>query len=245
VSISRIRKSRAETPTIVSKSRRAQRRRVETAVLHPHPLRVNATELPRRQFLHLAAGAVAVPAASRVARAQTYPTKPVRLIVGFAAGGTTDITARLIGQRLSDRLGQQFIVENRPGASSNIAAEAVVRAPADGYTLMMFDNSPAINATLYGKLDFNFVRDIAPIASIHRMPFVMEVNPSLPAGTVPEFIAYAKSNPGKINMASGGTGTSTHLTGELFKMMAGRELGTRALSRLGTGAGTRHRPFRP
>jgi tripartite-type tricarboxylate transporter receptor subunit TctC len=178
----------------------------------------------RRQFLHRTAGTAALPAVSRVSWAQTYPTKPVRLIVGFAAGGTTDFTARVIGQQLSDRLGQQFIVENRPGASSNIAADAVVRAPADGYTLMMFDGSPLINATLYEKLRFNFVRDIVPVASIHRMPFVMEVNPSLPAGTVREFIAYAKSNPGKIHMASGGTGTTVHLTGELFKMMAGVDL---------------------
>jgi tripartite-type tricarboxylate transporter receptor subunit TctC len=217
------RETKVENPRIVSTSRRTQRRQIE-ARPQGRPLRVKATKLPRRQFLHLAAGAAALPAASRIARAQTYPTKPVRLIVGFAAGGTTDITARLIGQWLSDRLGQQFIIENRPGAGSNIAAEAVVRAPADGYTLMMFDGSPAINATLYEKLNFNFIRDITPIASIHRVPFVMEVNPSLPVGTVPEFIAYAKSNPGKINMASGGTGTSTHLAGELFKMMAGVNL---------------------
>jgi tripartite-type tricarboxylate transporter receptor subunit TctC len=162
-----------------------------------------------------------VPAASRIARAQTYPPKPVRLIVGFSPGGATDITARLIGQWLSDRLGQQFIIENRPGASSNIATEAVVRAPPDGYMLMMFETSVAINPTLYGNLNFNFIRDIAPVASIHRVRLVMEVNPLLAAGTVSEFIAYAKSNPGKINMASGGTGASSHLAGEMFKMMAG------------------------
>jgi tripartite-type tricarboxylate transporter receptor subunit TctC len=221
VSTCNIRKSRAETTPIVP---RALRCRVEAAKLHHRRSGAKATKVPRRQFLHLAAGAAVVPAATRIARSQTYPTKPVRLVVGFAAGGTSDLTARLIGQWLSERLGQQFIVENRAGAASNIATEAVVRAPADGYTLMVFDGSPVVNATLYERLRFNFIRDIAPIASIHRMPFVMEVNPLLPARTVAEFIAYAKSNPGTINMASGGTGTTTHLAGELFKMRAGVNL---------------------
>jgi tripartite-type tricarboxylate transporter receptor subunit TctC len=178
-------------------------------------------KLPRRQFLHLAAGAVALPAVSRVARAQTYPTKPVRIVVGFAAGGVTDIVARLIGQWLSERLGQQFIIDNRPGAGSNIATESVVRSAPDGYTLLLVGPAAAINATLYPKLSFNFIRDIAPIASIYNAPLVMEVNPSLPYKTVPEFIAYAKANPGKINFASSGSGTSSHVTGELFKRAAG------------------------
>src|SRR3989449_4350402 len=155
--------------------------------------------LPRRQFLHLAAGAAALPAVSRIARAQAYPTRPVRLIVGFAAGGAADITARLIGQWLSERLGQPFIIENRLGAGGNIGTEAVVRAPPDGYTLLMVAVANAINTTLYEKLSFNFIRDIAPIAGLIRGPFVMVVNPSFPAKTVPEFIAYAKSNPGTIN----------------------------------------------
>jgi tripartite-type tricarboxylate transporter receptor subunit TctC len=223
VSIRANRKSEVGTAPIASKSRRTQRRLVGTR-LHGQPLRVKATKLPRRQFLHLAAGAAALPVVSRDARAQTYPTKPVRMIVGFAAGGATDITARLIGQWLSDRLGQQFIIENRPGATANIATEAVVRAVPDGYTLLTFDGSSAINATLYGKLSFNFIRDITPIASIHRVPLVMQVHPSLPAETVRDFIAYAKSNPGKINMASGGTGTASHMSGEMFKMMAGVNL---------------------
>jgi tripartite-type tricarboxylate transporter receptor subunit TctC len=175
----------------------------------------------RRQFLHLAAGAAALPAISRVARAQTYPARPVRLIVGFAAGGSTDITGRLMGQWLSERLGQQVIIENRTGAGSNIAAEAVVNAPPDGYTLLLITNANATNTTLYQKLNFNFSRDIAPVAGIMRVPTVMEVNPAVPVRTVPEFIAYAKANPGKINMASGGNGTAQHISGELFKMMAG------------------------
>src|SRR5450432_2431585 len=161
-------------------------------------------KLPRRQFLHLAAGAAALPAVSRIARAQTYPTKPVRIVVGFAAGGVTDIVARLIGQWLSERLGQQFIIDNRPGAGSNIATESVVRAPPDGYTLLLVGPAVAINATLYQKLSFNFIRDVAPIASIYNAPLVMEANPSLPFKTVPEFIAYARANPGKINFASSG-----------------------------------------
>jgi tripartite-type tricarboxylate transporter receptor subunit TctC len=181
-------------------------------------------KLPRRQFLHLAAGAVALPAVSRIARAQTYPTRPVRIIVGFAAGGAADITARIIGQWLSERLGQQFVIENRPGAATNIATEAVVHAPADGYTLLLVSSSHAFNATLYDKLNYNFVRDIAPVASITQVPSVMEVNFPFPAKTVPEFVAYAKANPGKINMASAGPGASTHIFGELFKMTAGVDL---------------------
>jgi tripartite-type tricarboxylate transporter receptor subunit TctC len=178
-------------------------------------------KLPRRQFLHLAAGAAALPVVSRVATAQPYPIRPVRVTVGFPAGGVADILARLIGQRLSERLGQPLIVENRPGASSNVATEAVVRAPPDGYTLLMVGTPNAINATLYDKLNFDFIRDIAPVASINRGPLVMEVNPLVPAKTVPEFIAYAKANPGKINMASPGNGTAGHVAGELFKMMTG------------------------
>jgi tripartite-type tricarboxylate transporter receptor subunit TctC len=179
----------------------------------------------RRHILHLTAGAAALPAVSRVAWAQTYPTRPVRLIVGVAASGGTDIVARLISQWLSERLGQQFIVENRPGAGSNIATEVVVRAPPDGYTLLTVGAPAAINATLYyDKLNFNFIRDIAPVAGIMRGPLVMLVNPSFPAKTVPEFIAYAKANPGKINMASGGNGTTPHVTGELFKMMTGVDM---------------------
>ena len=181
-------------------------------------------KLPRRQFLHLAAGAAALPAVSRIAWAQAYPTRPVRIIVGFAAGGAADIIARLIGQWLSERLGQPFVIENRPGAGSNIATEAVVRAPPDGYTLLLVGTANAINATLYDKLNFNFIRDIAPVAGIIRVPNVMVVNPSVPAKTVPEFIAYAKANPGKINMASGGIGTAAHVSGELFKMMAGVDM---------------------
>src|SRR5262250_2159127 len=177
-------------------------------------------KLPRRQFLHLAAGA-ALPAVSRVARAQAYPARPVRVMVGFAAGQAIDIVTRIIGQRLSERLGQQFIIENRPGAGGNIATEVVVRAPADGYTLLAIGANNMINATLYEKLNYDFIRDIAPVASVYRVPQVMEVNPSFPAKTVPEFIAYANANPGKINFASAGSGSVAHLTGELFKMMAG------------------------
>jgi len=184
-----------------------------------HPMK-----LPRREFLHLAAGAAVLPAVSRIAWAQAYPSRPVRLIVGFAPGGTTDITARLIGQWLSERLGQQFLIENRTGAATNIATEAVVRAPADGYTLLLVTASNAINATLYDKLGFNFIRDIAPVAGIIRYPLVMQVNPSFPAKTVPEFISHAKSNPGKVSYGSGGIGTSIHVASELFKMMAGIEM---------------------
>jgi tripartite-type tricarboxylate transporter receptor subunit TctC len=181
-------------------------------------------KLQRRTFLHLAAGAAALPAVSRIARAQTYPTRPVRLIVGVPAGGPPDILARIMGQWLSERLGQPFVIENRPGAGTNIATEAVVRAPADGYTLLQVTSSNAQNASLYDKLNFNFIRDIAPVASIYRSTGVMEVNPTSPAKTVPEFIAYAKANPGKINMASSGTGNLTHVSGELFKVMAGIDM---------------------
>ena len=177
--------------------------------------------LPRRRFLHLTASAAALPLVSRIAGAQAYPTRPVRIIVGFASGGTQDIIARLLGQRLSERFGQPFVVENRPGGGGNVGAEAVVRAPPDGYTLLLVGSPNMINATLYEKLNFNFIRDIAPVASIDRAPLVMEVNPAFSARSVPEFIAYAKANPGKINMASAGTGTGQHVAGELFKMMAG------------------------
>ncbi|HEY6257780.1 MAG TPA: tripartite tricarboxylate transporter substrate binding protein [Xanthobacteraceae bacterium] len=173
----------------------------------------------RRQVLYLAAGAAALPCISRIAWAQTYPTRPVRMIVGFAAGGPTDILARLIGQWLAQRLGQPFLIEDRPGAGSNIATEAVVNAAADGYTLLLVAPANTINATLYDKLNYNFIRDIAPVAGILRTFYVMEVNPSVPATTVPEFIAYAKANPGKINMASAGSGTPQHVAGELFKMI--------------------------
>jgi tripartite-type tricarboxylate transporter receptor subunit TctC len=178
----------------------------------------------RRQILHLAAGAAALPAISRFAWAQAYPTRPVRLIEGFGAGSAPDILARLIGQSLSEQLGQSFVVENRSGANSNIATDAVARASPDGYTLLLITSANAINATLYDKLNYNFIRDIVPIASIVRVPLVMEVHPSVPARTVAEFIAYAKANPGKINMASAATGGLTHVAGELFKMMAGVDL---------------------
>ncbi len=181
-------------------------------------------KLPRRRFLHLATGAAALPAATRIAWAQTYPTRSVRIIVGFPAGAGADIAARLLGQRLSERLGQSFIIENRPGAGGNLGAETVARAPADGYTLLLVNTSNAINATLYDKLTFNLIADIAPIAGIFRGPFVMVVNPSFPTKTLAEFIAYAKANPGKINMASAGNGTAPHLAGELFKMMAGIDM---------------------
>jgi tripartite-type tricarboxylate transporter receptor subunit TctC len=177
-------------------------------------------KLPRRNFLHLAAGAAALPALPRIARAQAYPTRPVRVIVPFAPAGDTDLVARLIGQWLSERLGQQFVIENRPGAGTNIGTEAVVRAPADGYTLLLASPPVAINATLYDKLNFVFLRDIAAVAGVIRAPFVMEVNPSVSSKTVPEFIAYAKANPGKISMASAGIGSGPHVAGELFKMMA-------------------------
>jgi len=181
-------------------------------------------KLPRRQFLLLAAGAAALPALSRIARAQSYPTRTVRLVVGFPPGTSSDITARLIAQWLSDHLGQQVVVENRPGAGTNIAAETVVQAAPDGYTLLWVTQTNAINATLYESLKFDFNRDIAPVAGVIRVPTVMMVNPAVPAKTVPEFIAYAKANPGKINMSSPGIGSANHVLGELFQMMTGTKL---------------------
>jgi tripartite-type tricarboxylate transporter receptor subunit TctC len=178
-------------------------------------------KLPRRRFLHLAAGAVALPAVSRIARADDYPSRPVRIVVGFPPGGISDINARHMGGWLSERLGQPFVVENRPGAGGNIATEAVVKAAPDGYALLQVDASAAPNATLYDNLNFNFIRDIAPVAGIVRVPAVMVVNPSVPANTLPEFIAYAKANPGKVNFASAGIGSPPHLAGELFNMSAG------------------------
>jgi tripartite-type tricarboxylate transporter receptor subunit TctC len=176
-------------------------------------------KLPRRKFLHLATGAAVLPAVSCVAWAQAYPTRPVRIIVGAAPSGTYDIVARLIGQWLSERLGQPFVIENRPGAGTTIGTEAVVKAPPDGYTLLLVGAAAVTSTLLYDKLNFNLIRDIAPVAAISREPHIMVVNPSVPASTVPEFIAYAKGNPGKISMASGGIGTVGHLSGELFKMM--------------------------
>jgi tripartite-type tricarboxylate transporter receptor subunit TctC len=182
-------------------------------------------KLPRREFLRLAAGVAALPAAAGAARAQqTYPTRPVHLICGFAAGGPNDIVSRLIAQWLSERLGQQFVVDNRTGAAGNIGTEAVVRAPADGYTLLLVSSANAVNATLYSNLSYNFIRDIAPVAGLVRVPNAMVVNPSVPASTIPEFIAYAKANPGKINMATSGNGSTTHISGELFKEMTGIDL---------------------
>ena len=181
-------------------------------------------KLPRREFLCLAAGAAALSAASRIAWAQAYPSRPVSLVAGFAPGGGVDITARLIGQWLSERLGQQFVIENRPGAAGNIGTEAVVRARGDGYTLLLVGSFNTINATLYDRLNFNFIRDIAPVASVMRYPYVMVVNPSVPAKSIPELIAYAKANPGKLNMESPGTGTGDHIAGELFKMMTGVDM---------------------
>ena len=177
--------------------------------------------LPRRTFLRLTAGAVALPAISRIAGAQTYPSRPIRIIIGYTPAGSADITARLMGQWLSERLGQTVVIENRPGAGTNLATEAVVRAPADGYTLLLVAPANAINATLFEKLNHNYLRDIAPVAGINRFPNVMEVNPSVPVKTVPEFIAYAKANPGKLSMASSGAGSTIHMSGELFKMMTG------------------------
>jgi tripartite-type tricarboxylate transporter receptor subunit TctC len=184
----------------------------------------HAVILPRRKFLHLAAGAAALPAVSRIARAQTYPSRPVRIIVGFAAGGGYDIVARLMGQWLSERLGQPFVIENRPGAGTNIATQAVVNAPPDGETLLLVGSTNAINATFYRKLNFNFIRDIAPVSSITRQPQVMLANPSFAAKTIPEIIDYAKANPGQVNFSSPGIGSISHLAGELFKMMAGVNL---------------------
>src|SRR5437762_7046130 len=173
----------------------------------------------RRQFLHLAAGAAALPAMSRIARAQAYPSRPVRIVVPFGPGGSGDIVARLMGQWASEQLGHPFIIENRPGASTNIAVETVVRAPPDGYTLLLIVTANAVNASLHQNLTFNFMRDIAPVAGVNTVPFVMLVNPSFPARTVPEFIAYAKANPGKVIMASSGVGVGPHMNGELFKLM--------------------------
>jgi tripartite-type tricarboxylate transporter receptor subunit TctC len=181
-------------------------------------------KLPRRNFLHLAAGATVLSAVSRIAWAQTYPTRPVRLVVPAPAGGSFDITARLMGQWLSERLGQPFVIENRPGAGTNIGTEAVVRAPADGYTLLLVGTPNAINATFYDKLNYNFIRDIAPVAGIVREPNVMAVHPSVPAKTVPDFIAYAKANPRRLNMASSGNGSSPHMAGELFRIMTGVDM---------------------
>jgi tripartite-type tricarboxylate transporter receptor subunit TctC len=181
-------------------------------------------KLPRRRFLHLAAVAIGLPAVSRTAFAQAYPARPVRLVVGFAAGGAPDIAARLTAQWLSERLGQQFIIENRPGSGGNIATEVVVDASADGYTLLMAGLQNAVNATLYEKLNYDFIRDMAPVASVSHENYGMEVHPSFPAKTVPEFIAYAKANPGKLNMASPGNGTGPHMAGELFKIMAGVDM---------------------
>jgi tripartite-type tricarboxylate transporter receptor subunit TctC len=181
-------------------------------------------KLPRRQFLHLAAGAAALPAVSRIAKAQSYPSRPVRIVVPFAAGGNVDLFARLIGQWLSERLRQPFVIENRPGAGTTIGTEAVVRAAPDGYTLLMASTAATINATIYEKLSFNFVRDIAPVAAVVRTPFVMAVHPSVPAKTVLEFIAYAKASSGKLSMASSGIGTTPHVAGELFKMMTGVDM---------------------
>jgi tripartite-type tricarboxylate transporter receptor subunit TctC len=181
-------------------------------------------KLPRRNFLHLAAGAAALPAMSRIAKAQAYPSRPVRWLVGFTPAGGTDITARLIGQWLTERLGQPFVIENRPGAGTNIAAEAVIHAPPDGYTLFLINFTNAVNASLYEKLNFNFIRDMAPVVGISRAPLIMAVHPSLPVKTVAEFIAYAKANPGKINMGSAGIGSTGHLAGELLQMMTGVKL---------------------
>src|SRR5215475_8065672 len=181
-------------------------------------------KLPRRRFLHLAANATVMSSVPRMTRAQSYPSRPVRIIVGYAPGGGQDILARLIGQWLSERLGQSFIIENRPGGGANIATEAVVRAPPDGYTLLTVGPAHAVNATLYDKLSFNFLRDIAPVASLTVNPSVLEVHPSVPVKSVPEFVAYAKANPGKLNMASAGNGTIQHVSGELFKLMTGVDM---------------------
>lgn len=181
-------------------------------------------KIPRRQFLHLAAYATSLAAGTRFAWAQAYPSRPVRILVGFPPGGTVDIVARLVGQWLQERLGQPFVIENRPGAGGNIATEATVRAPADGHTLLLITPPNVINATLYERLNFNFIRDIAPIASAIRLPNVMQIHPSVPATSVPEFIAYAKAHPGKLSMASAGNGTSGHVSGELFKMRTGVDM---------------------
>ena len=211
------RKTKVERRPMVWKARRTQRRE---ARLHGHPHSVKGAKLARRRFLHLAASAAVLPA-SHIAWAQAYPTRPVRIIVGFAAGGSTDILARLIGQWLSERLGRQFIIENRPGAGTTIATDALVRARADGYTLGMVSGLNGASATLFSKVNYDFIRDIAPVACIVNVPFVMAVNPAVPAKTVAEFIEYAKANPGKISHGSGGIGSGSHLAGELFKFMTG------------------------
>ena len=187
-------------------------------------IRMHIMKFPRRHFLHLAGGAAALPVVSRIANAQTYPTRPVKIIVPFGTGGGTDILARVLGQWLSERLGQQFFVENRPGAGGNIGTETVTRAPPDGHTLLIADASPMVNAALYENLSFDFIQDLAPVATILRAAFVIVVNPTMPAKTLSEFLAFAKSNPGKINMASSGTGTMPHMAGEQFKMMAGIDI---------------------
>jgi tripartite-type tricarboxylate transporter receptor subunit TctC len=181
-------------------------------------------KLPRRQFVRLAAGAAALPVVSGVARAQAYPSRPVRIVVPFPAAGLSDIVTRLVGQWLSERLGTPFVIENRPGAASNLGTEIVVNAPPDGYTLLNLSSANATNATMYEKLNFNFIRDIAPVASLVRFPYVIEVNPSVPIKTIPELIAYAKANPGKLSFASAGTGTPAHIAGELFKMTTGNDM---------------------
>jgi tripartite-type tricarboxylate transporter receptor subunit TctC len=178
----------------------------------------------RRQFLHLAAGAALLPALSRSAGAQSYPTRPIRLIIGYTPGGSADLTARLMGQWLSERLGQSFVIENRPGGGTNIATEAALRAAPDGYTLLLVAPANAINATLYSKLNFNFLQEMEPIAGIIRFPNVVVVNPEVPVKTIPELIAYAKANPGKLNMASSGNGSTIHMSGELFKMLTGIDM---------------------
>src|SRR5262249_21005200 len=211
-------RARPRNPAVAARPRRRGDRMMRTE-------REVQMKLPhRRQVLHLAACAAALAAVSRIARAQTYPSRPVRVIVPVAAGGGSDITARLMGQRLSERLGQPFVIENRPGGALNIGTEAVVKAPSDGYTLLLATTTNTINATLYDKLNFNFIRDIAPVATISRYTWVMVVHPSFPAKTVPEFIAYAKANPRKINIASGGIGSASHVSGELFRMMTGVNL---------------------
>jgi tripartite-type tricarboxylate transporter receptor subunit TctC len=212
------------TPMPCATTRPPASQQVRVAFIHVsliRMVRVTPMKLPRRQLLHLAAGAAALPAVTRTASAQSYPTRPVRIVVGFAAGQAIDIVTRIVGQSLSERLGQQFIIENRPGAGGNIGTEVVVRAPPDGYTLLAIGSNNMINATLYEKLNYDFIQDIAPVASIYRVPQVVEVNPSFPATTLPEFIEYAKANPGKINFASAGSGSVAHLSGELFKVMAG------------------------
>ena len=181
-------------------------------------------KFPRRAFLHLAAGAAVLPAVSGIAKAETYPARPVRLIVGYTPGGSADLTARLMGQWLSERVGQQLIIENRPGGGTNIATEVALRAPPDGYTCLLAAPANAINATLYDKLSFNFLRDTEPVAGIIRFPNVVVVNPSLPIKSIPELIAYAKANPGKLNMASSGNGSTIHMSGELFKMLTGIDM---------------------